>query len=211
PTLSSSGRSTPSVCSPRLRAAGWEPVSPWPASNTCAPRALMPPSCTWMPATPRRQHCIRSSASGCGTSTFSTPRRRIPTPLRPRDRSPRHSRRLPACRDWYVSVVTVSQALAQVPRRRTATQQDTGIDAEVLAAGALCWRQHKGRLQVLVIHRPRYDDWSFPKGKLDDGETLPECAVREVGEEVGLKVRLGVPLPIIRYQVGKKSASGKQG
>lgn len=113
-------------------------------------------------------------------------------------------------RDWYVSVVTDSQALAQVPRRRTATQQDTGIDAEVLAAGALCWRQHKGELQVLVIHRPRYDDWSFPKGKLDDGETLPECAAREVGEEVGLKVRLGVPLPITRYQVGKKSASGQQ-
>lgn len=98
--------------------------------------------------------------------------------------------------------------MAEVPRRRTLTCQDDGVNAEILAAGALCWRLHKGELQVLVIRRPRYGDWSFPKGKLDDGETLPECAVREVSEEVGLKIRLGVPLPITRYYVGGKSNSG---
>src|SRR5699024_6663218 len=47
------------------------------------------------------------------------------------------------------------------------------------------------------------------KGKLDDGETLPECAVREVSEEVRLKVRLGVPLPTTRYQVEKKTKRGE--
>jgi 8-oxo-(d)GTP phosphatase len=71
----------------------------------------------------------------------------------------------------------------------------------VHAAGALCWRSTNGSLEVLIIHRPRYQDWSWPKGKLDDGETLPEAAVREVEEEVGLKVRLGLPLPAINYRV----------
>lgn len=73
--------------------------------------------------------------------------------------------------------------------------------ADVLAAGALCWRARKGRLEVLLIHRPRYDDWSWPKGKMDPGETVPETAVREVREEIGLEITLGRPLPTIRYQV----------
>lgn len=71
----------------------------------------------------------------------------------------------------------------------------------IYAAGALCWRVKKRKLEVLLIHRQRYDDWSWPKGKLDKGETLPECAVREVYEEVGLPIRLGIPLPTIRYAV----------
>ncbi|MBO0594207.1 NUDIX hydrolase [Nesterenkonia sp. E16_7] len=105
--------------------------------------------------------------------------------------------------------------MSKVPRRRTVTVSDDGPDAEILAAGALCWRLRRGELEVLVIHRPRYDDWSFPKGKLDEGETLPECAVREVREEIGLKVRLGMPLPVTRYSVGKargaKNGNGGKG
>ena len=100
--------------------------------------------------------------------------------------------------------------MTKVPRRRTVTVSDNGIDAEILAAGAICWRLRRGELEVLLIHRPRYDDWSFPKGKLDDGETLPECAIREVREEIGLKLRLGMPLPITRYSVGK-GRGAKQG
>lgn len=73
--------------------------------------------------------------------------------------------------------------------------------ADVLAAGAICWREAQGRLELLLIHRPRYLDWSWPKGKLDAGETLPETAVREVEEEVGLRIRLGAPLPPISYPV----------
>ncbi len=69
----------------------------------------------------------------------------------------------------------------------------------VLAAGALVWRVRDGRLQVLAVHRPRYKDWSWPKGKLDKGETLPFCAVREVAEETGKQVILGQPLPTLRY------------
>ncbi|MBL0704277.1 NUDIX hydrolase [Sinomonas cellulolyticus] len=71
----------------------------------------------------------------------------------------------------------------------------------VSAAGAIPWRSAGEELQVLLIHRPRYDDWSWPKGKLDDGETLPECAAREVREEIGVDARLGIPLPTTHYRV----------
>src|SRR6478672_9525123 len=76
-----------------------------------------------------------------------------------------------------------------------------GEPIAVTAAGALPWRVKKDQLEVLLIHRPRYDDWSWPKGKLDPGETVPECAVREVEEEIGLTAPLGIPLPPIHYHV----------
>jgi 8-oxo-dGTP pyrophosphatase MutT (NUDIX family)/phosphohistidine phosphatase SixA len=76
-----------------------------------------------------------------------------------------------------------------------------GEPVAVTAAGALPWRLNKDQLEVLLIHRPRYDDWSWPKGKIDAGETVPECAVREVREEIGLSASLGIPLPPIHYHV----------
>jgi 8-oxo-dGTP diphosphatase len=76
-----------------------------------------------------------------------------------------------------------------------------GEPVAVTAAGALPWRLNKDRLEVLLIHRPRYDDWSWPKGKIDAGETIPECAIREVQEEIGLTAQLGIPLPPIHYHV----------
>jgi 8-oxo-dGTP pyrophosphatase MutT (NUDIX family)/phosphohistidine phosphatase SixA len=69
---------------------------------------------------------------------------------------------------------------------------------DVLAAGAVVFRPGK---RVLLVHRPRYDDWSFPKGKLDPGEHATAAAVREVEEETGLHVRLGPPLSGQRYPV----------
>lgn len=74
-----------------------------------------------------------------------------------------------------------------------------GSPAPVLAAGALAWREKGDRVQVLLVHRPRYDDWSIPKGKLDKGETFPAAAVREVAEETGYRVRLHRPLPASVY------------
>jgi 8-oxo-dGTP diphosphatase len=56
-------------------------------------------------------------------------------------------------------------------------------------------------VEVLLVHRPRYDDWTFPKGKPDPGEDLVATAVREVAEETGCRVRLGHPLPDTRYRV----------
>lgn len=75
----------------------------------------------------------------------------------------------------------------------------------IYAAGAICWREEKGRLLVAVIHRARYNDWGWPKGKVDPGETLPETAVREIKEETGLSVRLGVKLG----EQGYKLSNGK--
>ena len=69
----------------------------------------------------------------------------------------------------------------------------------MLAAGAVVWREVAGRLQLLVVHRLRYDDWTFPKGKIDSGERLPVTAVRETAEETGLSVHLGVPLSRLEY------------
>ncbi|WP_345457676.1 NUDIX hydrolase [Nocardioides marinquilinus] len=70
---------------------------------------------------------------------------------------------------------------------------------DVQAAGVVCFRP--GR-RVLVVHRPKYDDWSFPKGKLDPGEHATAAAVREVAEETGLHVRLCLPLASQHYPVG---------
>jgi len=71
----------------------------------------------------------------------------------------------------------------------------------IYAAGVLCWREKQGKLEVLLVHRTQYKDWSFPKGKVDPGETLPETAVREMFEETGVKVRLGRKLSVMRYEV----------
>ncbi|MEQ1788058.1 MAG: NUDIX hydrolase [Acidimicrobiales bacterium] len=70
----------------------------------------------------------------------------------------------------------------------------------VEAAGGVVWRRDSdGALQVLIVHRDRYDDWSFPKGKLDRGETHEAAAQREVAEETGLRCALGAELPEVRY------------
>ncbi|WP_299451016.1 NUDIX domain-containing protein [uncultured Serinicoccus sp.] len=71
----------------------------------------------------------------------------------------------------------------------------------VRAGGVLPVRVRKGGLQVALVHRPRYDDWSWPKGKLERGEDYPVAAVRETWEETGLRVRLGAPLPVSRYRL----------
>ncbi|WP_308279638.1 NUDIX hydrolase [Phycicoccus mangrovi] len=67
------------------------------------------------------------------------------------------------------------------------------------AAGTLPWRVRGHALQVALVHRPRYDDWAWAKGKLDPGEEWAPAAARETEEETGLRVRLGVPLPEARY------------
>lgn len=71
---------------------------------------------------------------------------------------------------------------------------------EVRAAGGVVVRTGPDGPEVLVVHRPRYDDWSFPKGKQDPGETDEQTALREVAEETGLVCRLGAPLPDVRYR-----------
>jgi 8-oxo-dGTP pyrophosphatase MutT (NUDIX family)/phosphohistidine phosphatase SixA len=74
-------------------------------------------------------------------------------------------------------------------------------DTAVYAAGAVCWRLIDGKMHVLVIHRTVHGDVTIPKGKVDPGESLPRTAVREVQEETGLDVALGVPLGVSNYRM----------
>lgn len=74
-------------------------------------------------------------------------------------------------------------------------------ETAVYAAGAVCWRLVDGKVQILVIHRTVHGDVTIPKGKVDPGESLPETAVREIKEETGLSVRLGVPLGVSNYNM----------
>jgi len=71
---------------------------------------------------------------------------------------------------------------------------------QVQAAGAVVWRRSARGVEVAVVHRPRYDDWSLPKGKLDSGETFEAAALREVEEEIGLRGALGPELPPTTYR-----------
>lgn len=84
---------------------------------------------------------------------------------------------------------------------------ETVPDQPVLAAGGVVWRRGRsGDVEVVLIHRPRYDDWSIPKGKLDPGETDERAALREVEEETTVVAELGPELPSTTYL----DRSGKQ-
>ncbi|MBK9179527.1 MAG: NUDIX hydrolase [Acidimicrobiales bacterium] len=67
------------------------------------------------------------------------------------------------------------------------------------AGGVVVRPAHGAGVEVLVVHRPKYDDWSLPKGKLDPGETEAACARREVWEETGLRCSLGRELATVEY------------
>ena len=84
-------------------------------------------------------------------------------------------------------------------RRPRASRLD--VTGTVRAAGGLvCRSREDGTAEILLVHRPEYDDWSFPKGKLEQGETEEEAAVREVEEETGLRCELGPELATTRYR-----------
>ena len=75
------------------------------------------------------------------------------------------------------------------------------MSAQVRAAGGLvCRRNADGVTEILLVHRPAYDDWSFPKGKLEPDESEAEAATREVEEETGLRCRLERELATARYE-----------
>lgn len=74
----------------------------------------------------------------------------------------------------------------------------------ILAAGGVIVDGSGNLRRVLLVHRPRYDDWSFPKGKRDAGETNEETALREVREETGLKCRIIRKLAVLRYRTRHK-------
>ncbi len=77
-------------------------------------------------------------------------------------------------------------------------------DVEVWAAGGVVARSSKRGVEILLVHRPRYDDWSLPKGKIEENESLESAAIREVLEETGFACELGERLPTITYRDAKK-------
>jgi 8-oxo-dGTP diphosphatase len=89
-----------------------------------------------------------------------------------------------------VKVPTKTSSNGSVPAERT-----------VYAAGAVLWRKRRKAVEVALIHRPRYDDWSLPKGKVDPGETEPVTAVREILEETGQSAHLGRRLGSVSYPI----------
>jgi len=90
----------------------------------------------------------------------------------------------------------------QLPADTTTNSKWT--DKAVYAAGAVVWRLVDGKLRILLIHRTKYRDITLPKGKVDPGEMLAETAVREVHEETGIRVSLGVSVGVSRYHLASQ-------
>ena len=78
---------------------------------------------------------------------------------------------------------------------------DGSVVTEVRAGGGVVWRRAGKDIEVLLVHRPRYDDWSLPKGKADhDSESWRACAEREIEEETGLRCSSGDKVSTVRYR-----------
>jgi 8-oxo-dGTP diphosphatase len=73
------------------------------------------------------------------------------------------------------------------------------MTSEIVAAGGVVVDHGTSTPKVLLVHRPRYDDWSFPKGKLDPGETIEDAALREVHEETGIESKILSKIATLRY------------
>ena len=78
-------------------------------------------------------------------------------------------------------------------------------EVDIWAGGGLVYRKQKGNLEILLVHRPSYGDWSFPKGKQDSGEKLKETALREVREETGYHCRTKGRIGQVHYRVTRAS------
>jgi len=75
----------------------------------------------------------------------------------------------------------------------------TDVNVVKAAGGIVCRESSSGETEIVVVHRPAYDDWTLPKGKVDSDETPEECALREVKEETGFRCELGRPVGCTAY------------
>jgi len=117
-----------------------------------------------------------------------------------------------------LSTSIASRSFEHAPVARIGSAPGDEFENPTFAAGAVLWRRTgDGRdpaspetadpaaIEIAVIHRPRYDDWSLPKGKVDKGENLPQTAAREIREETGYSPALGWLLGYVHYPVGKST------
>jgi 8-oxo-dGTP pyrophosphatase MutT (NUDIX family) len=88
----------------------------------------------------------------------------------------------------------------RVEAPREGWEENLELSTLVRAAGGIVVREGNAGAEVLIVHRPKYDDWSFPKGKAGRGESDEQCALREVEEETGLECALGASLPTVIYR-----------
>lgn len=79
------------------------------------------------------------------------------------------------------------------------------FERPTLAAGAVLWRGQLPNPEIAIVHRPHYDDWTLPKGKVDPGESLPVTAAREILEETGIEPRLVKVIGNVHYPVGPRT------
>jgi 8-oxo-(d)GTP phosphatase len=86
------------------------------------------------------------------------------------------------------------------------TELESTSDPQVRAAGGVLLRRANNGIEVAVIHRPKYQDWSLPKGKLDDDEAFEHAAMREVEEETGMRGELGPELSAVSYRDRRRRA-----
>ena len=75
----------------------------------------------------------------------------------------------------------------------------TDVNVVKAAGGVVCREGSSGETEIVIVHRPAYDDWTLPKGKVDPDETPEECALREVKEETGFRCELGRPVGCTAY------------
>ena len=92
------------------------------------------------------------------------------------------------------------------PRRKDEAGGGRAPQSRVRAAGGVVWRRVPSGIEVVLVHRPAYDDWALPKGKAEGDETDEQTALREVREETGLTCRLGPELPSTTYADGEGRA-----
>src|SRR5690606_33778538 len=123
----------------------------------------------------------------------------------PRRGRGRRAARRPAGHDHGIDPEAASRPGGSMTDTQTAGRtRSKWTDKAVYAAGAVVWRVVDGKLRVLLIHRTKYRDVTLPKGKVDPGEMLAETAVREIFEETGIRVALGVPVGVSRYRMANR-------